>query len=259
MRGVVLLVMASACGRLGFDPLRVNADADPLTGDVAHDSAIDSATDAMAGSDAAMGSAFTRVQSTAATSGTGTQMVMLPSPTTAGTVLVATFALNSLGALTVPGGWTTNASSMINGACASVIATETSGAAGRQALSFTVNAGAPVSIQVSEWAGVNLSSPFDAVGMGGSSFSMLALSIATSGATTTAGDLAIASFCEDVQTPTFTPGAGWTNLGQVPVSSALPSLFTEFQQNLPVGQVTATGTGSLVAKYAATIVTLHSM
>lgn len=73
---------------------------------------------------------------------------------------------------------------------------------------------------------------------------------------TKAGDLGIAVFCEDTTNPTFTPGAGWTALGQAATFSSSPSGFAEYVAGLPVATITATGTSSVSAKYAAVVVGL---
>jgi hypothetical protein len=249
-----LLLYLTACGRFGFDTRTQTGDSgaiDAPTGDAARDAASDTAADGTA-------SSIVMMQASTAIEGNGTQTIMLASPTTSGTLLVATIGVNSSTALTLPNGWANNATSSVSGACVSVFATEISGVAGRQAFTFTMAMSGPIAVQVSEWAGVDLSNPFDASGMGGASSATTSLSISTSGATTAPGDLAIGTFCQDVNAPMFFAGAGWTELGQVPGASATPSLFSEYQRGVPVAQVTATGTTTGSAKSAATIVTFRS-
>jgi hypothetical protein len=251
VRWIVLLTIAAGCGRLGFDP-RGGADADPVTGDGAHDGA----TDTAAGSDGAT-STVTLAQSSPAIIGIGPQTVTLPNPTVAGSLLVATFGVNTM-SLTLPAGWSTNATGQVTGACYSLIATNVTGAAGQQSFTFTLPGGAPVAVQISEWTGVDLGNPFDAAGFGGSMTPANPLMISTLGPTSVAGDLAIASFCEDTTNPTFTPGAGWTELGQGSNTSASPSMITEYQRGVAAGVVTASATSSLTTKYAATVLTFHA-
>jgi hypothetical protein len=244
--GLAVLLCLTACGRLGFDPTDVEAGIDAATADVTGDVAADSTA-----------SGLVMMQSTAAMAGNGTQTVMLPNPTSNDTVLVATLGLNNITTLTLPTGWVMNANSTVNGACVSVLATEASGVAGRQSFTFTISLSGPITIQVSEWTGVDLANPFDASGMGGGMTSTTALTIATDAATTTSGELAVAAFCQDVAAPTFTHGAGWTELGQVAGASSTPSLFTEYQSDVPTGLVTATAMSSASAKYAATVLTFR--
>jgi hypothetical protein len=237
------LLCLTACGRLGFDPTDVETAIDAPAVDVA--------------ADGTTSGGLVLMQSTSAMAGNGTQTIMLPSPTSNDSVLVATLGLNNITTLTLPTGWVMNADSTVNGACVSALATEGTGVAGRQSFTFTVSLSGPITIQVSEWAGVDLANPFDAAGKGGATSSTTSLTISTSGATATPGELAVAAFCQDVAAPTFTRGAGWRELGQVAGSSSTPSLFTEYQGDVPAGLVTATATSSASAKYAATVLTFR--
>jgi len=83
------------------------------------------------------------------------------------------------------------------------------------------------------------------------------MAITTLAANSIAGNLAIASFCQDVTTPAFTPGPGWTNLGDFANSAALPSITSEFMPDQPAAKSTASATTSVSGKFAATIVTFH--
>jgi len=77
-------------------------------------------------------------------------------------------------------------------------------------------------------------------------------------AATMPGEVAIGTFCQDTNSPTYTPGAGWTELGQGANTSASPSMLAEYQLGVPAAKVTATGTSSLSSKYAAVLLTFHT-
>ena len=240
-------MLAAGCGRLGFDA--PGADG----GDGARDVLMDTG----AGGDGAGMPAVTLTQSTPAIIGIGPQTVTLPNPTVSGSLLVATFGVNTT-SLMLPTGWFINATAQVTGACDSLIVTNVTGMAGQQSFTFTLPGGAPVALQLSEWTGIDLGNPFDVAGFGGSMTPANPLTISTVGSTSAAGDLAVAAFCEDSTSPTFTPGAGWTELGQAANTSASPSLITEFQRSVPASVVTATATSSITTKYAGSILTFHS-
>ena len=248
MRRVVVLVMLAACGRLGFDE---------HTGGVTGDGP--RAGDGTQQGDGA-GSAGSRlVQSSTVVLGTGPQTVVLPAPTSAGTLLVATLGVNNLSGVSGPSGWQINANISVSGGCTSAMATERSGTAGRQSFAFTAPAGAPVSVQITEWSGLVLGTPIDAAGVSAGMNPTSALTVSTLMPPTTAGDLAIATFCEDTTMPTFTAGSGWMLLGQGATTASSPSLVSEVQANVPASTITATATSSLATKYAGTILTFHVM
>jgi hypothetical protein len=256
VRWVLLLTTVAACGRLGFDA-RSGTDADALTGDVGGDGVMH---DGPAGDGSGSGSNVVGpLQQSIVVLGTGPQTIMLPNPTTPGTLLVATIGVNSLSGITYPPGWSLNTNGSVSGACTSGIATDPSGTGGQQSFSFGAPAGAPVAIQITEWDGVNLGNAYDAAGFGGGQQPATALTISTLMASMTAGDLAIGTFCEDTTMPAFTAGNGWTEIGQAPTTSASPSLFSEFQRGVPAATITATATGSLSAKYAACVMTFRTM
>lgn len=244
---MVVVAVLAGCGRLGFDP----------RGGAAGDDAHQPGDGAQQPGDGA-GSGDLLVQASGVVEMAGPTTVSLPSPTLAGTLLVASIGVNSLSGFSPPAGWQINANGSVSGACVAAIATETSGTAGRQTFMFTASAGAPVAVLISEWRGIPLGNAIDGGGFGGGMNPTSALAITTALADTTAGDLAVAAFCQDTTGPTFTAGTGWTELGQAATTASAPSLLAEYQTNQPAQKVTATATSSLTAKYAAAIVTFHT-
>jgi hypothetical protein len=248
MRPAVLLVMLAACGRLGFDA-RNDGSGDGGLGDGAHQQPGDGAGGSGAGLIVQVSSAFVS---------TGPTNVALPNPTATGTLLVANIAVNSLSGVSPPAGWQVNANGSVSGACVAAIATDASGQAGRQTFAFTAPAGAPIALIVSEWRGIPLGNAFDTGGFGGGTAPATAMMMKTMFADSTAGDLAIATFCQDTTMPAFTAGAGWSELAQGTNTASSPSILGEYQANEPAQQVTATAMSSVSAKYAAAVVTFHT-
>ena len=63
-------------------------------------------------------------------------------------------------------------------------------------------------------------------------------------------------FCEDDNNPTFTPGAGWSQLGEFANVASSPSLASD-ARFVPAGAVDETITSSVAGKYAAVIATFR--
>lgn len=243
MRCFVVLWMLAGCGRLGFDTRTDLTGDGPRSGDGTQQQG-----------DGGGSAAGPLVQATTVMVGTGPQTLSLPAPTSAGTLLVASLGLNSLSGVTPPAGWQINANGSVSGGCVAAMATEISGAAGRQSFTFMAPAGAPVAMQITEWSGVLLGNPYDGSGFGGGG-PTTSLTIATVLPNMSVGDLGIATFCEDTTMPAFTAGAGWTQLGQAANVASSPSLLTEVQTGEPALKITATATSSLSTKFAAVVMT----
>lgn len=251
MRLVVVVAMLAGCGRLGFDPRGATGDGGPGDGAQPRGDGTQQQGDGAGSSDLL-------VQVSGVVEMTGPTTVTLPSPTAAGTLLVASIGVNNLTGVSPPSGWQINANGSVSGACVAAVATDVSGTAGRQTFMFTAPAGAPVTLMISEWRGIPLGNAFDTAGFGGGTTPTTTLTITTLAADSVAGDLAIAAFCADTNTPTFTAGAGWTELGQATNTASSPSLLSEYQANEPAQKITATASSNVTAKYAAVIVTLHT-
>lgn len=248
MRVAVALVMLAACGRLGFD-----ARTDP-TGDGAANGDGTQQQQGDGGGGGGSGSG-TLVQQSPVAVGTGTVTVVLPNPTQSGDLLVAVIGANNISNLVMPTGWQLNVNGSATGSCTSAIATASNVTGGQTSLVFTFNAGVPADVEVSEWSGVGA---IDAAGFGAATNPTTALTVTTLTADQAAGDLAIATFCEDANAPTFALQAGWASLGQFANTASSPSLVGEYQRGQPAGKVTATATGSVSTKYAGTIITFQA-
>ena len=147
--------------------------------------------------------------------------VSLPAPSTAGTMLLISWTTASATAITVPTLWS-SISSGSNGALAGFFYYPNNPGSIQ-----TVTMNCPTSPcygQISEWSNVKPASPKDKTGGNGDAVSHTSETATTCCALTTAGDLAVTMFypASGGTETSFTPGAGWTNLGQLltaPVTS----------------------------------------
>jgi len=255
MRWVLFASLVTACGRLGFDAERAATDAPP-GGDGPRDSAIDASIDSAVDAPPDGASVLALVQTTpVAPSAGGPVTAALPVASTAGTLLVASVATNDPTSLAFPAGWIVAVQATVSGGCASTIAYLPDNPGGITTVMFTVNAGIPMEAVVTEWSGASPTSPVDVTGIGGSSTPQTAQTVQTAASTSAAGDFGVVVFCEDNNTPTYTPGPGWTNFGSYSATSAYPSFTTDRREGLPLGVVSATETSSVGGKYQAAIAT----
>lgn len=168
-----------------------------------------------------------RQQQTPTSNGVGPTTLTLGTPTMPGSLLVLTLAANDLSSLVLPTGWTTAASTGANGGCFSIIAYMPNTPGGVTQVSYTMSAGAPNVATLTEVIGASPTAPLDVVGQTTSASPVTSQSVSTSAPTAFAPELAIALFCEDVNTPTYTPGT-WMRLGNVTNGSASPSYEADF-------------------------------
>ncbi len=146
--------------------------------------------------------------------------VSLPAPSTAATMLLISWTTASLTAIATPTGWTSISSGTVGASAGFFYYPNNPG--GIQ----TVTTNCPTSPcygQISEWSNVKPASPRDRVGGNGDSVSHTSETASTVGGATTLGDLAVTMFypASGGAEASFTPGAGWTNLGKVLGSSTI--------------------------------------
>lgn len=244
MRWGVLVVLASACGRLGFDARQTTGDAAPGR-DGARDGAL-----ADGAIDAAPVMATLVQGGPVAQSAGGPITTTLPVASAAGTMLVVAVATNDPTSLVLPTGWQTAVLQTSSGTCSSLVGYLPNNPGGVQSVVVTINAGVPIDGVLSEWRGV---STVDVIGQSSSSNPQTAQAVQTATATSTSGTAAVSVFCEDVNTPTYTAGAGWTALGTFSNVSSSPSFIVEETTGLPVGLVTSSATSTVGGKYQAAI------
>lgn len=240
MRLAAIACVVAGCGRLGFDGPRAAVD-----GALADDAISDVAIPDGAGSGAL-------VQQTVVVAASGTLTLSLPSPSTPGTLLVATLATNN--AITVPPGWTTAIEAVNTGGCTALIAYLANNSGGITAVDFAAVAGNPAVGQLAEWSGF---AALDQTGTGASNNPQTMQSVQTSGTPAAAGELGIATFCEDVNMPSYLVASAWAQLGSYSNVSSSPSFIDLAHEDLPMAAVSATVQSSVGGKYEAAIATFR--
>ena len=247
---LALLYLLTGCGRLGFQ------DAVRLDGGGSDSS--DPASDTLDSADGTTtSSGITFAQQSPAFNGTGPFTLTLPAQATPGSLLVVTMGANDTSMLVLPGAWTIAQQVSVNGGCFALVAYIANIPPGVQSITFQQPAGLPSVAVLSEFAGVTATA-LDVTGTNSSSVPAATQSVSTTSATTASGALAVDVFCEDVNNPTYVGASGWTNLGTVSNSSAVPSFSSDFRIVAASGVVTETQTSSLAGKYAATIATFQA-
>jgi hypothetical protein len=198
---------------------------------------------------------ITKVQSgTMAKVAGATVTPALAAASTAGTLLVATLASQKNNTFSAPAGWVR----AVNGARSNVEAEiwyYANNPGGIASAPFTVNGSASTAGQLSEWSGVATSSPVDKTG---SATTVAATSITptTSGATTVDGGLAVSAAAEYLTlagTATFTPGGGWTNLGNSGAASSSYHYTADYKTGVATGTVSETITSSAIGTWAGAV------
>jgi hypothetical protein len=187
---------------------------------------------------------------------TASVTLTVPAASTAGTLLVATLVSNDkTGSFTVPTGWTSAVHLTQTNAEAEVLY-YANNPGGITSVTFTNAGGTSTAGQLSEWRGVLASSPIDKTG---TKSATLANSVAPSaGTTTTAGELAVTSTAQYIalaSTATYTPGTGWTNLGNSGATSSSYQYTADYRTGVPAGSVSETISSSATGTLSAVIAT----
>jgi hypothetical protein len=195
------------------------------------------------------------VAKTATTSVTPT----LAAASTAGTLLVATVAGQKNASFTAPGGWVQAAKASQTNAEAEIWY-YANNPGGITSATFTNN-GSSTTGQLSEWNGVLTSSPVDKTG---TKTAALGTSVApaTSAATTAAGELAVTSAAEYIAvagTATYTPGTGWTNLGNSGATSSSYQYTADYRTGVAAGTVSETISSSATGTWGAVVATFKPL
>jgi len=187
---------------------------------------------------------------------TASVTLTLPAASTAGTLLVATVASNRNSAFSSPGtGWSQAAQiGQLNAAAGIWYYAGNPG--GISSVTFTDTSGTSTAGQLSEWRGVLAGSPVDKTGT--KTATLLATSVTPSaGSVTTAGELAVTSTAQYMLLPstaTYTPGTGWTNLGNSGATSSSYQYTADYRTGVPTGslseKITSSEAGSLSAVIA---------
>jgi hypothetical protein len=181
----------------------------------------------------------------------------LSTASTAGTLLVATVASQRNGTFNGPSGWVkairigqTNADAEIW--------YYANNPGGITSASFTNSSATSTGGQLSEWSGVATSSPLDKTGTTTVTVVATSVTTATSAATTVAGELAVTSAAQYIAVPstaTFTPGSGWTNLGNSGTTSSSYQYTADYRTGVAAGTVSETITSSSLGAWSAVVAT----
>ena len=204
---------------------------------------------------------ITRVQlGTMARTATATVAPTLSTASTAGTLLVATLASQRNSSYSAPSGWT-KAVRVGSTNSDAEIWYYANNPGGITSASFTNNPSSSSSGQLSEWSGVTTSSPLDQIGTA-TATATTTVAPATSTTTTAAGELAVtaaAQYIAAASTATYTPGAGWTNLGNSGTTSSSYQYTADYQTGVATGTVTETITSSSLGVWAAVVATFKQV
>lgn len=191
--------------------------------------------------------AGTYLSATAVTSITPT----LSTASTAGELLVAIVATTANTTVTAPTGWIKATSVYTAGVGTTQIWYYANNPGAISSVKFTLSASDNAAAQLSEWSGVETTSPLDATGATGTTGSTKTQTIGATAAA--ANELAIASFGAGTGSTgnTFTVGSGWTNL----MAAHTVSDTADYKIGVGSGSVSETETAATAAKWAAAIAT----
>jgi hypothetical protein len=251
--------LATACGAFEDSAPTDLSDAEPTTdgGTPTGDAGADPcAVSAIGCDDASTGQTKIRkVQaSTPMTQVGGDIRLDFSTPTTPGTLLVATLAVTSTNGFAAPSPWLMGP---VGGSAANgfgVVAYYPANPGGVTRVTFAM--GNAVSVgQLSEWAGVAPSAPLDATATGSGTGT---LTLSTASPTTAADELGIAVFSHYARQPTYTPSHGWDSLGERGANAGGDiSYVANYHLGLPVGPVTFSQTSSVSDKWAGALATFR--
>jgi hypothetical protein len=245
-RVLLLLSLLAGCGRFGFGS---EADRPDASGDGSGDAPSD-----VGGDDTLIGTtgAGTKVQQSATVDTAGAYTMTLPSPSTAGSLLVVAMGSSSTG-LVLPEGWLVAEQLAVSGGCVAAILYYPNNPGGITDVTFQQNALVPSVAVLTEWSGA---STLDVVGSASSSGPASTLTVETATPTTTASGVAINVFCEAVNMPQYTTGAGWTNVATASNGPSEASFSTNYRLDYTVGStVPGSVTTTIAGKYAAIVAT----
>jgi hypothetical protein len=245
-KAIALLCCLAGCGRLGFGV----AD-DDVAGDARGDGNSDGPR-----IDADTGMPPTQVSPVVANA-TGDVILPFTNPTVAGSLLVVAIGTNATSNLALPAGWTIANQVSTNGGCTALIGFRPNNPGGLTSVTVTQISGVPTVALASEWNEITSTMPLDVIGSTSGNNPTAAQTVQTAQATTAAGELAVTSFCEDVNNPTYTGDPAWQTLGKATAASSSPSFIAEYTHAAAPGVVAATVTSSVSGKYAATIATFR--
>lgn len=242
MSRVLLLVgLFAGCGRFGFgaEGDRPDASIDAPTDSPDDDTLIDTTGVA------------TKVQQSATADTAGPYTLTLPSPSTAGSLLVMTMGSSSTG-LVMPPGWMFAQQLSVSGSCVAAIVYYPNNPGGITDVTFQQGTLVPSVAVLTEWANVTT---LDVIGTTSSNSPATNLTVQSATPTTSSG-VAINVFCEAVNMPQYTTAEGWTNLAAASKGPSEASFSTNYRLDYSAGSmVDGSVTTTVAGKYAAIVAT----
>ena len=193
---------------------------------------------------------------TVAKTATATVAPALPTASTAGTLLVATLASQKNATFSAPSGWVKAVRAGQTNADAEAWY-YANNPGGITSASFSNSGATSTSGQLSEWSGVAAGTPLDKTGTTTVTLGNAATP-ATSAATAVAGELAVTAAAEYIalaSTATYTPGTGWTNLGNSGATSSSYQYTADYGTGVATGTVSETITSSAPGAWSAVVAT----
>jgi hypothetical protein len=188
----------------------------------------------------------------------GTLTLTLSTPSTAGSLLVATLVTGDAGAITAPAGWTLATETVQGNVAHAAIFFYANNPGGISNVTFTI-VNNTIKGQLSEWSGAAATSPFDQ--KGNSTASSATSASVSSGVLKSSGEVAITCYCEDLtvsNTLTFTAGSGWTLLGENGSQNNEVHYAADYRLHLSSGAATSeTETSTVAGDWAAAVATFH--
>jgi DNA segregation ATPase FtsK/SpoIIIE, S-DNA-T family len=197
---------------------------------------------------------------TVAKTASGTVVPALGTASTAGTLLVATLAGQKNASYTGPTGWVRAVRTGQTNADAEIWY-YANNPGGITSASFSTGTSSSSAGQLSEWSGVAPGSPLDMTGTTTVTLGNAATP-ATGAATTVAGELAVtaaAQYIAVASTVSYTPGAGWTNLGNSGATSSSYQYDADYQLGVATGTVSETMTSSSAGAWSAVVATFKPL
>jgi hypothetical protein len=187
---------------------------------------------------------------------TGSLTLTLPAPSAAGNLLIATLVTADAGSISAPAGWSLATEAVLGSTAHAAIFSYPNNPGGIGSVTFTI-LNNTIKGQLSEWSGAAASLPEQTSMATLTGASAITLSTALP---TSSGEVAISCYCERlaVANPvTFTPGSGWTVLGENGTESNVIHYAADYRLGLSVGAASETESSTLSGDWAAVIATFH--
>lgn len=202
-----------------------------------------------------------KVQSgTIASSTTGTLTMTLPASSTPSTLLVASLIyVGATPSFAAPAGWTRGPNASMTGGSAEIWY-YANNPGSITSVAFTATSGPIAGGALSEWSGVDTTSPLDQSGTATATSNTNTITVTSASSTIAPGELGVASFTQilpNSQSLTFTPATGWTNLVSSAGTNSSAQHATDYRLGLAAGAQSEQETSSRNGTWAAALATFR--